>query len=321
MGALSLASFACGAPSNANVTPVDGGGGTGVSDAGGAGQRGANAAAGAGGLPAVDASAGEASGAMDVSAETPRDAGPVEMARDVPAETPPDAGPAELPGTPLPPGVPTGYKLLLDEPFTSPGSLSAILAGNPADWTHVADDGGSLQYGGVGYTPPNPPIPESFTSFAIVRAMKLGGFVLEVELMQRNPQQGIPQRDMCIVFGAESETRHYYAHIAEGHTDRWHNIHLIADAPRRPITKTNNGGIRWGANQWHKVRVVRDLATGEIAVYMDGNLAAPILTATDTTLGEGYVGFAAHQDSGSVRNLKVWGASATAQAAPGNFFR
>jgi hypothetical protein len=169
--------------------------------------------------------------------------------------------------------------------------------------------------------PPNPPIPESFTSFALVSAMRFGSFVLEVELMQRNPQQGIPQRDMCIVFGIKSETEYYYAHIAEGHTDRWHNVHIIDNAPRRPITKADNGGILWGVNQWHKLRVVRDVVTGDIAVYMDGDLTAPILTATDTTFVEGYVGFATHQDSGRIRNLKVWAASAIAQPAPITFFR
>jgi len=176
----------------------------------------------------------------------------------------------------LPAGVPAGYKLLLDQPFAAADSLAAILAGNPADWSHGEENGGFLQYGGVGYTPPNPPIPESFTSFALVSAMRFSSFVLEVELMQRNPTQNIPQRDLCIVFGIKSETEYYYAHIAEGHTDRWHNIHIIDNAPRRPITLTDNGGIRWGVNQWHKFRVVRDVATGNIAVYMDGDLTAQL---------------------------------------------
>jgi hypothetical protein len=65
---------------------------------------------------------------------------------------------------------------------------------------------------------------------------------------------------------------------------------------------------------------VRDAASGNIAVYMDGNLTAPILTASDTTFQEGYVGFATHQDSGRIRNLKVWGASATPVPAPADFF-
>jgi hypothetical protein len=221
----------------------------------------------------------------------------------------------------LPSGVPLSYRLLLDESFAEASSLERILAGNPTDWTHADEGGGFLQYGGVGYTPPNPPIPESFTSFALVSGIKFGSFVLEVELMQRNPQQDIPQRDLCIVFDINSDTEYYYAHIAEGHTDRWHDIHIIDNAPRRPITVTNNGGIKWGINQWHKFRLVRDALLGTIEVYMDDDLTTPILSANDTTFSEGYVGFATHQDSGRVRNLKVWGDSAVAALTPGNFFR
>src|SRR5205085_2633550 len=90
---------------------------------------------------------------------------------------------AMVPDATLPPGIPDGYKLLLDQSFASASSLAAILAGNPADWTHGTDGGGYLQYGGVGYAPPTPPGPEVFTSFALVSAMKFGSFVLEVELM------------------------------------------------------------------------------------------------------------------------------------------
>jgi hypothetical protein len=219
--------------------------------------------------------------------------------------SPTDVSSGDVPGVVLPPGVPAGYKLLLDESFASAGSTMAILAGNPPDWTHSDQDGGYLQYGGVGYAPPNPPVPDDFTSFALLRAMKFGSFVLEVELMQRSQLTGVPV-DMCIVFGIKSEIELYFAHMAQGHTDRFHNIVIINNAPRRSITKTDNGGVRWGTNQWHKVRLVRDVATGNIAVYMDGDLAAPILTATDTTFTDGYVGFGTHEDSGRIRNLKIW---------------
>jgi hypothetical protein len=223
-------------------------------------------------------------------------------------------------GATAPAGIPDDYELLLDESFAEPGSLDMMLAGNPDDWTHSDEEGGFLQYAGVGYAPPNPPIPESFTSFALVSGIRFGTFVLEVELMQRNPDQAIPQRDMCIVFNIQSETEYYYAHIAQGHTDRWHNIHIIDNAPRRPITLADNGGINWGLDEWHKFRIARDTTTGAIDVYMDDDLTVPILTANDSTFQDGYVGFATHQDGGRIRNLKVWGPSAVEQPAPSTFF-
>ena len=290
-----------GGSSNADANPGSGG-----SDAGGPAGGGSGGSSGS-------APVGTADAAMDRI-------GDASAADTTDAKPGPGVADAMIPDATLPPGIPDGYKLLLDESFASAGSLAAILAGNPADWTHGTDGGGYLQYGGVGYTPPDPPGAEVWTSFALVSAMKFGSFVLEVELMQRSPGTA-PQIDMCIAFGITSEAQYYQAHIAQGHTDRWHNIHIINNAPRRAITKTDNGGIMWGVNTWHKFRLVRDVATGDIAVFMDANLTTmPILTTTDTTFTEGYVGFGTHQDSGRIRNLKVWGRSATALPAPANFF-
>ncbi|HET6284117.1 MAG TPA: hypothetical protein VFH73_24380 [Polyangia bacterium] len=300
--------FACSSsPGPPGRDAGSGGGSGGTTPDAGSGSGGSDAPSGAdrGTGGAVDSG----SGGMD----TPG-------AVDVPAQTMNDGSGSETPGAMLPPGVPAGYKLLLDESFASAGSVTAILAGNPADWTHSDQEGGFLQYGGVGYAPPNPPVPDDFTSFALLRAMKFGSFVLEVEFMQTSRLTGVPV-DMSIVFGIKSETELYFAHIAQGHTERFHNIVIINKAPRRSITKTDNGGVRWGINQWHKVRLVRDVATGDIAVYMDGALTTPILTATDTTFSDGYIGFGTHEDSGRIRNLKVWGASATAEPAPATFFR
>src|SRR6185503_5467835 len=94
------------------------------------------------GTPRVDSSSGGTgpSGADASAGGGGGTTSPVEPMR--------DGGGGEVPAG-LPPGVPTGYKLLLDQPFTSAGSLAAILAGNPPDWTHGDQDGGFLQYGGV----------------------------------------------------------------------------------------------------------------------------------------------------------------------------
>lgn len=293
--------FAC--SSSPKTSGADAGAGGGSGGAGidaGSGSGGADAPAGAdrGTGGAVDSGSGGAD---------------VPGVADVPQAVN-DAGGGDAPPSMLPPGVPAGYRLLLDESFASPGSLMAILAGNPQDWTHGTEDGGYLQYGGVGYLPEG-----NFTSFALVRAMRFGSFVLEVELMQRSRLTGTPV-DVSVVFGIKSETELYFAHIAQGHTDRFHNIVIVNNAPRRSITQTDNGGITWGT-QWRKVRLVRNVATGNIAVYWEGNLTTPILTATDTTFTDGYIGFGTHEDSGRIRNLKVWGESATAQPAPATFFQ
>ncbi|HVJ15507.1 MAG TPA: hypothetical protein VM686_08700 [Polyangiaceae bacterium] len=230
------------------------------------------------------------------------------------------AGSAGTGGVPnnLPEGVPANYTLLLDEPFTTEAAVASLLQGNAGGWTFDAADGGALHFNGTGYAAPSD-VQESLSSFAIISATKFSSFVLEVEFMQLNPDTQQPHRDICIVFNAVDEAQFLYAHIAQTHDDRSHNIHLIDHAPRVPITVTNNGGIMWGTEEWHKVRLTRDAVSGDIAVYWDDNLAAPILTANSTAFTEGYIGFGTFMDSGKIRNLKIW-AETSANVPAENFF-
>jgi hypothetical protein len=221
---------------------------------------------------------------------------------------------------PTPPeGVPADYTLALDLPFATEADLSSILAANQNAWTFDGADGGALSFTGQGYTAPAP-VNESLSSFAIIPGTLLSSFVLDVELAQLNPNQTEPHRDLCIVFNAADHKHFLYAHIAQTHDERSHNIHLIDNAPREPITATHNGGIMWGtAGTWHQVRLVRDAEAGAISVFMDGNLQTPVLTATDTTRTSGYLGFGTYLDSGKIRKLKVWTKGAQQVPAQGFF--
>src|SRR5258708_2948393 len=210
--------YACGSTNETLAAKAGAAGGPSNTDAG-LGGGGADAASRA---EVGAAGSGGSSGSTPVGTEDAamHPIGDAIAADAIDAKPAPDVADAMDPDAVRPPGIPDGYKLLPDQSFASAHSLAATLAGNPADWTHGNEGGGYLQYGGVGYIPPNPPGPEVFTSFALVSAMRFGSFVLEVELMQTNPQTG-PQIDMCIAFGIVSETQYYQAHIAQGHTDRW----------------------------------------------------------------------------------------------------
>jgi len=216
-----------------------------------------------------------------------------------------------------PEGVPANYTLLLDEPFSSADALNSILQGNPGGWTFDAADGGSLAFAATGYTAPAP-VNESLSSFAIISTVKFSSFVLEVEFLNTGANAADPHRDSCIVFNAVSETQFLYAHIAQTHDERSHNIHLIDNAPREPLTEMDNGGIQWG-DTWHKVRLTRDAVSGAVAVYWDDDLSTPILTATTTAFTEGYIGFGTYLDGGKVRNLKIWAESSVSMPADGFF--
>ena len=53
----------------------------------------------------------------------------------------------------------------------------------------------------------------------------------------------------------------------------------------------------WGQEVWHRVRVERSLAGGEIRVFFD-DMTTPVLEAVDTTFGRGRIGFGSFDDSG-----------------------
>ncbi len=211
---------------------------------------------------------------------------------------------------PNPEGVPADYQLFIDQTFADAASLADLKFADPQDWVHQTADGGYVETTGTNYVPPH----ASPHTLAIFFAQKFGAFVLDLEVMQTNPSGG--HRDFCIAWGMESPSRFYYAHVAEAHDAVSHNIHIVLDADRTAITKTNTPGFDWGSNVWRKLRVTRS-ATGDMAVYGEGS-ATPLLTASDTRLGAGYVGIGSFDDKGRVRNVKLWAPSA--DNTPAAFF-
>jgi hypothetical protein len=206
-----------------------------------------------------------------------------------------------------PDGVPPGYTLQFEESFGSPESLSELVFANPSDWAHVAEGGGYVEFSGFSYAPPT----YSPHAVAVIASLMFGSFVLEVELMQTSMTGG--HRDNCIFWAMTDPSHFYYAHIGQAHDGASHNIHIVNDSDRTPITEIFTDGFDWGTT-WQKFRVVRDVDSGAMAVYANGG-AEPELTATDTTLGQGYIGFGAFDDTGQVRNVKIWAPGATPQTA------
>jgi hypothetical protein len=217
----------------------------------------------------------------------------------------PDAGES-------PPGLPAGYTLQLEESFASAAALSRVVFANPTEWSHAEDSGGYLQATGHSYNNPQYYSPHSI---AVLKEKTFGSFVLEVELLQTTMTGG--HRDFAIFWGVQGPNQFYYAHIGQAHDAASHNIHIVDNSDRTPITDTFTDGFDWGDGVWHQFRVVRDIVSGSMEVYGDDD-PAPILTANDTTLGEGYIGFGSFDDNGAVRNVRIWALESSAQ--PATFF-
>ena len=124
----------------------------------------------------------------------------------------------------------------------------------------------------------------------------------------------VSNRDVIIVFGYRSDTEFYYAHLSSDNTIYPHNgIFVVNNADRLRIdhqwTGYHGADPAISDEEWHKVRVVHYPDSGEIAVYVDDS-EHPLMTANNTALGAGRVGFGSFDNIGRIRDLTVRGTAA-----------
>jgi hypothetical protein len=195
--------------------------------------------------------------------------------------------------------LPLGYTLVYDQTFATDKAIQDFRFTQPGKWQYCeGQEGKGLEFTGISdYQPPF----RSPHTIGIVNSLLVGSFVLEADLLQTGKEYG--HRDMCIIFGFKDPSHFYYTHIASAMDDNAHQVMLVNEAPRAKISSFTTKGVDWGNNQWHKVRVERNIDNGSTKVYFDGVL---IEEATDKTLGKGYIGFGSFDDSGKIDNVKVW---------------
>jgi hypothetical protein len=170
---------------------------------------------------------------------------------------------------------------------------------DPAHW-RVADDHGSRVYeltapGAQGAV-------RAPTSISVLDRPDVGPFELTGRLRcDTDPATAV--RDMCVFFHYRDPTHFYYVHFA-GTSDEVHNIiGLVNGADRVKINAEPAGGsvVRLTDRAWHAFKVTCD-AAGEVRAYLD-DMAAPILTARDTTLAHGLVGVGSFDDTGAFDDI------------------
>lgn len=202
---------------------------------------------------------------------------------------------------PLQPRVPEGYRLVYAQDFTSELALDDFLFTDPEAWRYATVNGsGCLELFRQSKYQPRVRSPYNI---ALVRGVWVRDFILEAELMQTGREYG--HRDMCLFLCVKDPTNFYYVHLASQADPHAHNIFLVNDEPRIAIAKKTTSGIRWGQNQWHKVRIERESQTGVIRVFFD-DMDRPIMEAQDTHFDWGMIGFGSFDDTGRVRRIRLW---------------
>lgn len=195
--------------------------------------------------------------------------------------------------------IPPGYKLVYDQTCDSEAAFSDFSFTQPSKWI-LADgkQGKALEFTGISEYEPSFRSPHTI---GLITTMQLGSFILEADLLPTGKEYG--HRDMCVIFGLQDPSHFYYSHIATKMDDNAHQIMLVNEAPRKKISSFTTEGVAWGQNEWHKVRVERNIETGSVKIYFDDKL---IQETTDKTFGAGYIGFGSFDDAGKVDNIRIW---------------
>jgi hypothetical protein len=82
-------------------------------------------------------------------------------------------------------------------------------------------------------------------------------------------------------------------------------IFVVDDAPRTKISITSTTGTPWD-DEWHTVRIRRDVASGSIETFFD-DLEKPVMTAKDTRFAFGQIGLGTFDDLSQWDDLVVKG--------------
>jgi hypothetical protein len=207
-----------------------------------------------------------------------------------------------------PPGLPSGWKLLLHEDFSQPAVLGRLVATDPTAWRLATVRGTPCleQFKGSTYQPPH----RSPLNRVFLGDVRFGDFVLEADLEQTSKDYG--HRDMCLFFGFQDPAHFYYVHIATKSDPHAHQIFIVDDAPRKAISTSTTSGADWGRDEWKRVRLERRLQEGTIRVWFDG-AAEPIMTATDRRFGSGWIGLGSFDDTGRIADVRLWGPEGSMQ--------
>ena len=149
------------------------------------------------------------------------------------------------------------------------------------------------------YAPPH----RSPLNFSLVRDVVVGDFVLEAKVQSTGRDYG--HRDLCFFFGYQDPAHFYYVHLAKNADDHANQIFIVNDAPRKKISITTTQGTNWD-DEWHNVKIVRDVSNGTIEVYFD-DMQKPVMTAEDKTFAWGQFGVGSFDDTGNFTHVKLSG--------------
>lgn len=194
-----------------------------------------------------------------------------------------------------------GFPLVLHDDFETGDPATRWEASNPKAWKLVEQDGNKV-WSQFQHLVTETPVRSPFNR-SVAKDVVVGSCVLDVRL--QSTARDYPHRSLCLFFGYQDPAHMYYVHLGQKTDDHANQIFIVNNEPRKKISTRTTPGTPWD-NQWHHVRVVRNVETGSIEVFFD-DLEHPVMTAVDKTFTWGQVGIGSFDDTGNFDNVLVYG--------------
>lgn len=138
---------------------------------------------------------------------------------------------------------------------------------------------------------------------AVVKDATVGSFQLDVRF--KSTARDYPHRSLCLFFGYQDPAHLYYVHFGQKTDDHANQVFIVNGEPRVKISTETTPGTPWDG-EWHRARITRSVATGEIHVYFD-DMTKPAMTAVDQTFTWGRVGVGSFDDTGIFDDFELHG--------------
>jgi hypothetical protein len=157
-----------------------------------------------------------------------------------------------------------------------------------------------------------PPAPRRPRQFAIAQTPNWQRVTVEAEVRPLG-------QSLMIVFAYQDDSHFNYAHVSTDIKAPVHNgIFHVYGGERVRISPRRGPPAFPRNNEWYRVRLTHDAATGIVAVAVNGR-DVPALNAVDLSLGPGRVGLGSFNETGEFRNVKITGTPAgTSRGAQGD---
>lgn len=194
---------------------------------------------------------------------------------------------------------PAGLPVVFTEDFEQ--GANRWIQSDPNAW-RLVKEGGSQRYDQFQQSKVENPVRSPFNR-ALVKDVTVGSFQLDVDF--QSTARDYPHRSLCLFFGFQDPSHLYYVHFGQKTDDHANQIFIVNEAPRTKISMKTTEGTPWD-NEWHHARIVRNVESGQIAVYFD-DMENPVMTAVDKTFTWGQIGIGSFDDTGHFDNVQLKG--------------